>query len=125
MKPAYDKPVINKLHTGLMNKYGRSPAYARKIRSDIDGVAVAGLVERFGSPLFVYSERTIRQKHRQMQAAFSTRYPNVALGWSYKTNYLGAICAIMHGQGSLAEVVSVMEYEKARALDVPGSKIIF
>jgi len=125
MKPEYEKPVIRKLHTGLMNKYGRSPAYARKVRSDIDGVAVADLVSKFGSPLFVYSERTIRQKHRLMHTAFSTRYPNVVFGWSYKTNYLGAICALMHRQGSIAEVVSAMEYEKARALGVPGAKIVF
>jgi len=125
MKPAYEKPVIRKLHTGLMNKFGRSPAYARKVRSDIDGVAIADLVEKFGSPLFVYSEKTLRQKYRQMHTAFSTRYPNVVFGWSYKTNYLAAICALMHQQGSMAEVVSAMEYQKARALGIPGEKIIF
>ncbi len=108
-----------------MNKFGCSPAYARRIRDDIDGVAVADLVETFGSPLFVYSEGFIRKKYRQMHTAFSTRYPNVAFGWSYKTNYLNAICALMHQQGSLAEVVSDMEYEKARALGMPGEKIIF
>ncbi len=125
MKPAYEKPVIRKLQTGVMNKFGRSPAYARKIRSDIDGVAIDDLVEKFGSPLFVYSERVIRQKHRQVHTAFSTRYPNVIFGWSYKTNYLNAICSLMHQQGSIAEVVSEMEYDKARALGVPGEKIIF
>ncbi len=125
MKPAYEKPVIKKLHNGLMNKFGYSPAYARKVRTDIDGVPVADLVEKFGSPLFVYSERILRQKYRQMHTAFSTRYPNVVFGWSYKTNYLNAICALMHQQGSIAEVVSGMEYEKARALGVPGENIIF
>ena len=34
---AYEPPVINKLHVGLMNKFGRSPAYARKVRKAIDG----------------------------------------------------------------------------------------
>ena len=38
MKRPYEKPVIMKLVTGLMNKYGRSPAYSRKVRSEIDGV---------------------------------------------------------------------------------------
>jgi diaminopimelate decarboxylase len=125
MKLLYEKPVIQKLQTGLMNKFGRSPAYARKIRTDIDGVTIADLVSKFGSPLFVYSERAIRQKYRQMHTAFSTRYPNVAFGWSYKTNYLSSICALMHQQGSIAEVVSEMEYEKARSLGIPGEKIIF
>jgi len=125
MKQAYEKPIIKKLQTGLMNKFGRSPAYARKVRSDIDGVSIDSLVAKFGSPLFVYSERSLRQKHHQMHTAFSTRYPNVVFGWSYKTNYLSAICAVMHQEGSIAEVVSEMEYQKARASGLSGEKIIF
>ena len=125
MKKAYERPVINKLQTGLMNKFGRSPAYARKVREEIDGVAINDLVDQFGSPLFVYSEKAIRQKYQQMYAAFSTRYPNVVFGWSYKTNYLQAICAVMHQEGAIAEVVSEMEYDKARAFGIPGEQIMF
>lgn len=125
MKQPYQKPVINKHRSGLMNKFGWSPVYARKVRTEIDGVPIDRLVEQFGSPLFVYSERTARRKYRQMFSAFSTRYPNVVFGWSYKTNYLQAICALMHQEGALAEVVSGMEYEKARSLGIPGERIIF
>ena len=125
MKLPYEKPVIKKLHTGLMNKFGRSPSYTRKVRTEIDGVAIADLVARFGSPLFVYSERTIRQKYRELRTAFSTRYPNVVFGWSYKTNYLNAICRVFHQEGSFAEVVSGFEYEKARHNGMPGHQIIF
>ena len=80
MKPPYEKPIIKKLHGGLMNKFGRSPAYARKVRSEIDGVSIETLVAKFGSPLFVYSESALRQRYRQMFTAFSTRYPNVVFG---------------------------------------------
>lgn len=125
MKKVYEKPVINKLHGGLMNKFGRSPAYARKVRTAIDGASIDDLVARYGSPLFVFSERTIRRSYRQITSAFSTRYPNVTFGWSYKTNYLKAICALLHREGATAEVVSEMEYDKARAMGVPGQKIIF
>jgi len=121
----YEKPVIRKLQGGLMNKFGRSPGYGQKIRDRIDGVRVEDLVARYGSPLFVYSEQAIRRKHREISDAFATRYPNVVFGWSYKTNYLGAVCRIMHEEGSMAEVVSEMEYDKARELGVPGEKIIF
>jgi diaminopimelate decarboxylase len=125
MKKPYEKPVMNKLQSGLMNKFGRNPAYARKVRKEIDKVTIDDLVAEYGSPLFVYSEKSLRRKYRQMHSAFSTRYPNVVFGWSYKTNYLSTICALMHQEGALAEVVSQMEYEKARALGVPGEKIIF
>ncbi|HLX61241.1 MAG TPA: alanine racemase [Planctomycetota bacterium] len=125
MRRAYEKPVIKKLMGGFMNKFGRSPAYARKVREHIDGVPIARLVEDFGSPLFVYSERTICDKYREMYSAISTRYPNVTFGWSYKTNYLQAVCALMHRCGAIAEVVSEMEYLKARAMGIAGEQIIF
>ena len=41
------------------------------------------------------------------------------------TNYLKAICAILHQEGSIAEVVSDFEYEKARNNGMPGERIIF
>ncbi len=125
MKKEYLKPLIRKLQSGLMNKYGKSPLYSRLVKSELDGVPVSELVERFGSPLFVYSERTLRKRYRQAYSAFSTRYPNVAFGWSYKTNFLQSICAVMHQEGALAEVVSRMEVEMARALGVRGENLIF
>ncbi|MEI6557704.1 MAG: alanine racemase [Rhodospirillaceae bacterium] len=125
MRAPYQPPVIQKLHAGLMNNLGSSPNVARKARDEIDGVPVADLVRRFGSPLFVFSESTLRRRYREVRDAFTTRYPNVVFGWSYKTNYLAAICAVCHQEGALAEVVSEMEYEMARALGVPGSNIIY
>lgn len=121
----YEKPVVNKLQSGMMNKFGASPFYARRVREQIDGVPVADLVERFGSPLYVFSETRLRNRHRELLQLFANRYPNVTFGWSYKTNYLKAICAIQHAEGSIAEVVSEMEYDKARALGIPGEEIIF
>ena len=124
MTEPYEPPVITKLQGGLMNKFGRGTSNTTKVRRDIDGVTIDDLVERFGSPLFVFSERRIRQQYREAYGAFSRRYPNVQFAWSYKTNYLGAICAIMHQEGAIAEVVSEMEYAKARAGGVPGDQII-
>jgi diaminopimelate decarboxylase len=125
MRKTYEKPVILRLETGYLNKFGSSPMYARKVRRDIDGATIDSLVERHGSPLFVFSERSMREKYREVHEAFSTRYPNVAQAWSYKTNYLRAVCSIFHDEGALAEVVSEFEYDKARGLGVPGSRIIF
>ncbi len=124
MRRPYVKPLVRKLQSGFMNKFGQSPLYARRVCTEIDGVPISELVERFGSPLFVYSERRVREQWRAAHAAFSTRYPNVRFGWSYKTNYLSAICALMHQEGAMAELVSRMEYEKACALGVPGDQMV-
>lgn len=92
---------------------------------EIDGIPVATLVEKFGSPLFVFSEHDIRGKARRVREAFKSRYPQTSFAWSYKTNYLGAICRIFHDEGWIAEVVSDFEYQKARKLGIPGRDIVF
>ena len=124
MMTRYEKPTIQKLHSGLMNKFAGATARNRQVKSAIAGVTVDDLVNQFGSPLFVYCERSIRRKFRSIRNAFTTRYPDVSFGWSYKTNYLKAICAIMHQEGAMAELVSKMEYDKAKSLGIPGNQII-
>ena len=124
MNEQYEKPVITLLKSGLMNKFGTLVGL-QKIRKDIDGVLIEELVNKYGSPLFVFSEKKLREKFREFKNAFSLRYPNVEFSWSYKTNYLDAICAILHSEGETAEVVSEFEYDKARRLGIPGEKIIY
>ena len=123
-KQTYIKPTINKVEFAMASKYG-SPLKTQKIRSEIDGVKVSELVEQFGSPLFVFSETKIRELYHNLYNAFSSRYPDVQFGWSYKTNYLNGICKVFHELGSIAEVVSEFEYQKARALGIEGKDIIF
>ncbi|MCK9908148.1 hypothetical protein MXD81_03335 [Microbacteriaceae bacterium K1510] len=91
----------------------------------IDGVEVQSLVRSFGSPLFVFSEHDMREKARRAREAFGQRYKKTSFAWSYKTNYLNAVCQIFHSEGWLAEVVSHFEYEKARKLGIAGKDIIF
>lgn len=93
--------------------------------ADIDGASVAHLVAEHGSPLYVFSEATLRRTCREAGRAFRRRYPDVQFAWSYKTNYLKAVCAVFHQEGAVAEVVSDFEYEKARAMGVAGPDIIF
>ena len=122
-KKRYERPVVTKHFAGVMNKFGSGPATT--IRGDIDGVPVKQLIGEFGSPLFVLSEKTIRSNQRDAFRIFKNRYPKVQFAWSYKTNYLNAVCSVFHSEGSWAEVVSEFEYDKARLLGVPGEHIIF
>jgi diaminopimelate decarboxylase len=119
----YERPALVRNTFGAMNKVGRRGDLAP--HDQIDGVSIDALCREFGSPLFVFSERTLRARIRAARDAFARRYPQTTMCWSYKTNYLAAICAIFHQEGSLAEVVSGMEYEKARRLGVPGDRIVF
>jgi diaminopimelate decarboxylase len=119
----YERPSIILHVSGLANKFGR--AQSPRVCTEIDGVPVAKLVEQHGSPFFVFSEASIRKACRDAKRAFTVRYPKVEFAWSYKTNYLDAICKVFHSEGSWAEVVSEYEYEMARRLGVPGNRIIF
>jgi len=120
----YEKPTINKIEFAMASKYG-SPMKTQKIRTEIDGISVNELTQKYGSPLFVFSQREIEQQYNTFYSAFSSRYPDVTFGWSYKTNYLNEICKVFHNLGSIAEVVSEFEYQKARALGIEGKDIIF
>jgi diaminopimelate decarboxylase len=122
-KLKYERPVIQKLNTGLMNKFGMNTEYHPM--KEIEGIPVKSLIEQYGSPLFVISENKIRTKYRDLYTSFSVRYPKVQFAWSYKTNYLNAVCNVFHQEGSWAEVVSGFEYDKALLNGVPGEKIIF
>ena len=120
----YEIPTINKLDFVMASKYG-SPMKSQKVRTEIDGVSISSLVSKFGSPIFVFSKKQIEEKYNSLYSAFSSRYSDVTFAWSYKTNYLNEICKVYHDLGSLAEVVSEFEYQKARALGVEGKDIIF
>jgi diaminopimelate decarboxylase len=123
MKAKYERPIIVRHSLAGGNKFGAMPSI-RPITL-IDGVRIGELVEAYGSPLFVFSERNLRERVRELRAQVGRRLPSFDLAWSYKTNYLGAICKIFHQEGSLAEVVSGMELEMALAAGVPGRQIIF
>ena len=121
-KEPYVAPTIRRVSQVTANpqRLGRVPVMAA-----IEGVAVADLIAAHGSPLFVFAEAKLRQKIREAKRAFAAVYPKVTFAWSYKTNYLNAICQVFHQEGSLAEVVSGFEYEKARHNGMPGNQIIF
>ncbi len=119
----YERPIIRKMNTGLMNKFGTKTE--NEPVTHIESVTVGSLLKQYGSPLFVISENQIRRNFKNANRIFKTRYPKVQFAWSYKTNYLNAVCRIFHQEGSWAEVVSGFEYDKALGNNVPGNKIIF
>ncbi|MGZ2369294.1 alanine racemase [Ancylomarina sp. YFZ004] len=119
----YERPIINKVNAGMPDKFGMSTRVP--VISHIEEVAIVDIMEQFGSPLYVISEPCIRKTYRQAQKAFASRYPRVQFAWSYKTNYLNAVCKIFHSEGAWAEVVSGFEYSKAIENGISGNQIIF
>jgi diaminopimelate decarboxylase len=122
-KLKYESPSIKQILAGITSKFGESSTL--KPITQINTVPVKDLLKTYGSPLFVISEQIIRNTYKDAYLAFSTRYPNVQFAWSYKTNYISAVCNVFHQEGAWAEVVSGFEYKKALKNGVTGDKIIF
>lgn len=83
------------------------------------------LLEKYGSPLFMVSENKLRALYRNFVRCFTEAGIDTVVAYSYKTNYLPAVCSILHEEGASAEVVSGMEYSLARSLGVDPRDIIF
>lgn len=120
----YEKPSIQ-----LFSLQNTSPyegiKYSDATVHDIDGVNIFEMMKNYGSPLFAVSEKKLRENFQHFKKTFCDQYPNTIIGYSYKTNYLSSICAILKEEGAYPEVVSGMEYEMAERLDNDPTHIIF
>jgi len=123
MKPRYERPVIVRHQVGSISKFGSRPAI--RVYDKFEGVPIADLVAAYGSPLILFSERMLRERMRELRDQMATRIPRFTIGWSYKTNYLGAVCRVLHQEGAWAEVVSGLEMQMALRLGMPGHQILF
>lgn len=83
------------------------------------------LVDRFGSPLYVFDEEGFIKNYRDLETAMRSRYENYRISYSFKTNYTPYICSVVKRLGGYAEVVSGMEYAIARKVGFDDKHIIF
>ncbi len=91
----------------------------------IDGVDIAQLAGDYGTPLHVVSRSRLLADYERFESSFKRLYPNIAVGYSYKTNPLPGVIKVLHGAGALAEVISHFELWLALELGVPAEQIIF
>ena len=83
------------------------------------------LAAELGDHFYIADLGQFEHNCADLLGAFTAHYTNTALGYSYKTNYLPAMCARADALGCYAEVVSGMEYALARKLGVPAARIIY
>ena len=112
---------------------GRPPAFTyRNARiSDMsdpvlycDGVSLADLAERFGTPLYVYSASTIRERMRAFERAFRKTPHTVC--YSVKANSNLSILRLLARMGCGFDVVSGGELERVlRVSRSAAKKVVF
>ena len=59
-KVKYERPLINRINAGIPDKFGMSSKM--DAITHIDGIPVKDLIDKYGSPVFVLSEKTIKEK---------------------------------------------------------------
>jgi len=88
-----------------------------------EGIAVSQLVERFGTPLYIYSQATLVRHLTQIQEAFAEANPLIC--YSVKSNGNLALARVMARHGSGFDVTSGGEMHRAVLAGAPGHKIVF
>lgn len=78
---------------------------------------------RYGTPFYIMNPDKYRHNINSFVNAFKRKYDMVIAGYSFKTNYVPALCNIAKDEGCFAEVVSEMEYALAKKIGF--KKIIF
>lgn len=78
-----------------------------------------------GDSFYIYDEGRLVANYHALLSAFSRRYKNTRIAYSYKTNYTPSICQRVDALGGYAEVVSAMEYALARRAGVRPEKIVY
>lgn len=71
---------------------------------------------KYGTPFYIMDGEKYKSNVNEFLNAFRQRYDRVISGYSFKTNYVPALCKIAMSLGCYAEVVSEMEYELATSL---------
>jgi diaminopimelate decarboxylase len=87
----------------------------------IGGVPAGELVGRFGTPLLVYCEATLRAQ----AAAYQSAAPDALIVYGTKAFPNVAIMRLFGGLGFGADVSTLGELEFARRAAIPGDRIVF
>src|SRR5262249_30868351 len=88
-----------------------------------EDVPVAELAEHYGTPLFVYSRRTLLHHLAQLQRAFAAVQPLIC--YSIKTNPNLHICRLMVEHGAGCDVTSGGELYRALEAGASGERLVF
>jgi diaminopimelate decarboxylase len=91
----------------------------------IDGHEVAALLDRFGSPLVVVSETSLRENYRRIHRAFAGRWDApVNVMYAIKTNPTLAIRAVLSQEGAGGDCFGLGELHATRAGGTDLSRVV-
>lgn len=90
----------------------------------LQGLALAEMLEKWGSPLHVVDAGALRANAQRFQKPHGV-FSECEVFYSYKTNPVPGVLQLLHAQGIGAEVISHYELWLARRLGVAPDRIIY
>jgi diaminopimelate decarboxylase len=90
---------------------------------EIGGCDTVALAREFGTPLYVLDEATVRQKCRDLRAAYEQRYPNSLMLFAAKSLLNMAVCRLMDEEGMGLDLSSGGELYTALRAGFPMERV--
>ncbi|MEW5822413.1 MAG: diaminopimelate decarboxylase [Cyanobacteriota bacterium] len=92
---------------------------------EIGGCSAIELSSKFGTPLYIIDEDTLRKTIQDYKLQFSSKYEDSLVLYAAKSFVCESICHILHEEGIGIDVVSGGELYLALKAGIPSSKIYF
>jgi diaminopimelate decarboxylase len=111
-------------HSAVVDPVTYTPGFSyRGSQLYCEGVSVAAVAKKFGTPAYLYSRASIEQAYRRMDSAFGT-LPHM-ICYAAKANSTLGILRVFAAMGSGFDIVSGGELYRLRRIGVPGNRIVF
>ena len=117
--------MVNTRESGVANRsiYPMTSRCNEVGHLEVGGCDVVDLADRFGTPLYVYDEATLRTLCREYVDAFTARIDDVTIVYAGKSFLCKAMCELVAAEGLSLDVSSGGELWMAGAAGFPGERI--
>ena len=89
----------------------------------IEGANTVELAKKYGTPLQVFSKKSITDRCREIKKDFVDKYPNAKAAYAAKAFFTPKLCKIIEEEGLWLDVVSGGEFYTAMKAGFPAEKI--
>jgi diaminopimelate decarboxylase len=103
----------------------REPLENRNGELYVDGVSARELAEKFDTPLYVTSEKRIRENYNRLRSALIRNYQKIRIYYAAKANSNLSVLKILETEGSYLDAVSPGEVSIALKAGFPPERILF
>jgi len=109
----------------MMQMMIREPFENRNGELYVDGVSTVELAKKFDTPLYVISEKRIRENYNRLRKALASNYNKVRIHYAAKANSNLSVLKLLENAGAYLDVVSPGEVFMALTSGFPPDRILF